>query len=115
MPAVCEKTLVLQATAPVKLQVEEALNKGIGSFQELLQQQKDTLRQLQQDYNSYTAHACVHPSVVVAQRESGAVGQEAAAAAVRSTRVIMRQVTCCTCHVLNASCDEWPLVRMLAA
>ncbi len=62
----------LQATAPVKLQVEEALNKGVGSFQELLQQQKETLRSLQQDYSSYAEQASVHPSVVVAQRESAA-------------------------------------------
>jgi hypothetical protein len=58
----------LQATAPVKLHVEEALNKGVGSFQELLQQQKDTLRLLQEDYSSYVEQACVHPSVVMAQR-----------------------------------------------
>ena len=55
-------TQLLQATAPVKLQVEESL---VNSFQVVLQQQKETLRQLQQDYNSYTGKACVHPSVVL--------------------------------------------------
>ena len=59
--------LLLQATAPVKLQVEEALNRGIGSFQELLLQQKETLQSLQQDYLSYKEHECVHPSVVMAK------------------------------------------------
>ena len=58
-------TLLLQATAPVKLQVEEALTRGVSSFQDVLQQQKDTLRQLQDDYNSYTGQACLHPSVVL--------------------------------------------------
>ena len=58
-------TQLLQATAPVKLQVEEALTRGVSSFQDVLQQQKETLRQLQQDYNSYTGQACVHPSVVL--------------------------------------------------
>jgi hypothetical protein len=58
----------LQAASPVKLHVEEALNKGVGS--ELLQQQKDTLRLLQEDYSSYVEQACVHPSVVMAQRYS---------------------------------------------
>ena len=37
----------------------------MNSFQVVLQQQKETLRQLQQDYNSYTGKACVHPSVVL--------------------------------------------------
>jgi hypothetical protein len=82
----------LQATAPVKLQVEEALNKGVGSFQELLQQQKETLRSLQQDYSSYAEQASVHPSVVVAQRESAARSSEANER-LNHGRGIMRQVT----------------------
>jgi hypothetical protein len=86
---------LLQATAPVKLQVEEALNKGVGSFQELLQQQKDALQSLQQDYSSYTELACLHPSVVMAQRESTISSrEEAKERALRSTPGIMRQVTC---------------------
>ena len=96
MPAVCEKTLVLQATAPVKLQVEEALNKGIGSFQELLQQQNDTLRLLKQDHSSYAKLACVHPSVVMAHQEdseSNCGNSPTKERVSRSTRGIMRQVT----------------------
>jgi hypothetical protein len=85
---------LLQATAPVKLQVEEALNKGVGSFQELLQQQKDALKSLQQDYSSYTELACLHPSVIMAQREHTVSREEAKERALRSAPGIMRQVTC---------------------
>ena len=78
------------------------MNKGIGSFQELLQQQKDTLQRLQQDYCSYTELACVHPSVVIAHRESsGASAQERM---LQSTRGIMRQVNYCACACACA-CD----------
>ena len=86
----------LQATAPVKLQVEEALSQGIGSFQELLQQQNDTLRLLKQDYSSYAKLACVHPSVVMAHREdseSNCGNSPTKERVSRSTRGIMRQVT----------------------
>lgn len=83
---------LLQATAPVKLQVEEALNKGVGSFQELLQQQKDTLRLLQEDYSSYVEQACVHPSVVMAQRYS-CVSSPDANERMKFTPGIMQKVT----------------------
>jgi hypothetical protein len=82
----------LQATAPVKLQVEEALNKGAGSFQELLQQQKETLRSLQQDYSFYTELASVHPSVIMAQRES-IIRNPESNERMNCSRGIMRQVT----------------------
>jgi len=79
----------------VKLQVEEALNKGVGSFQELLQQQKDALKSLQQDYSSYTELACLHPGVIMAQRERAVSGEEANRRGIGvSAPGIMRQVTC---------------------
>lgn len=74
--------------------MEEALNKGVGSFQELLQQQKDALKSLQQDYSSYTELACLHPSVIMAQREHTVSREEAKERALRSAPGIMRQVTC---------------------
>jgi hypothetical protein len=74
--------------------VEEALNKGIGSFQELLRQQKDTLILLQQECASYTGQASMHPSVAMVQR---AVGSDDGAGRSHSTQGFLRQVTKISC------------------
>ena len=84
--------------------MEEALNKGIGSFQELLQQQKDELKRLQQDYSSYTELACLHPSVVMAHRASSDGSSQMQERTSRSTKSIMRQVPGRACVQCPASC-----------